>query len=71
MVIDRNLSPGSGGIFSQEIRAVLYETGQKIPVISAIGGIGGVDVTIEDLDRLVQRVREGGNLTGETIWMGD
>ncbi|MBW1929966.1 MAG: pyruvate ferredoxin oxidoreductase [Deltaproteobacteria bacterium] len=71
VVIDRNLSPGSGGIFSQEIRAVLYETGQKIPVISAIGGIGGVDVTIEDLDRLVQRVREGGNLTGETIWMGD
>lgn len=71
VVIDRNLSPGSGGIFSQEIRAVLYETGQKIPVISAIGGVGGADVTIEDLDRLVQRVREGGNLTGETIWMED
>ncbi|MBW1667254.1 MAG: pyruvate ferredoxin oxidoreductase [Deltaproteobacteria bacterium] len=69
VVIDRNLSPGSGGIFSQEIRSAIYGIEAALPIVSVIGGLGGVDVSIEDLDRLVDRIREGGDLQDETIWM--
>jgi pyruvate/2-oxoacid:ferredoxin oxidoreductase alpha subunit len=69
VVIDRNLSPGGGGIFSQEIKACLYGTGDQIPLVSVIGGLGGVDVTPDHLDRLVDRVRGQKHVPGETIWM--
>lgn len=69
VVIDRNLSPGSGGIIAQEIKAVLYGTEREIPVVSVIGGLGGVDVSVEDLDRLVDSVREKRHLPDGINWM--
>jgi pyruvate ferredoxin oxidoreductase alpha subunit len=69
IVIDRNLSPGSGGIFAQEIRSALYATDEQIPLVSVIGGLGGVDVFPEHLDRLVDRVRLQRNNGSESVWM--
>ncbi|MBW1945414.1 MAG: pyruvate ferredoxin oxidoreductase [Deltaproteobacteria bacterium] len=69
VVIDRNLSPGGGGIFSQEIKASLYGTKDQIPLVSVIGGLGGVDVTPDHLDRLVGEVLEQKKVPPETIWM--
>jgi pyruvate/2-oxoacid:ferredoxin oxidoreductase alpha subunit len=69
VVIDRNLSPGAGGIFAQEIRASLYGTRRRIPVLNVIGGLGGVDVTVDHLDRLVDQVRQGQNLGSDIVWM--
>lgn len=69
IIIDRNLSPGAGGIFAQEIRASLYGTAEQIPLVSVIGGLGGVDVTVDHLEALVRRVRDGA-ITDETMhWM--
>jgi pyruvate/2-oxoacid:ferredoxin oxidoreductase alpha subunit len=69
VVIDRNLSPGAGGIFAQEIRASLYGTRRRIPVVNVIGGLGGVDVTVDHLDRLVDLVRQKQNLGSDIVWM--
>jgi pyruvate/2-oxoacid:ferredoxin oxidoreductase alpha subunit len=69
VVIDRNLSPGSGGIFAQEIKSALYGTEQEIPVVSVIGGLGGVDVSVEDLDHLIEGVRAHRHLPDEINWM--
>lgn len=69
VIIDRNLSPGSGGIFSQEIKACLYGSENQIPIVSVIGGLGGVDVTVDHLDRLVCEVIDQKETQSETIWM--
>ncbi len=69
IVIDRNLSPGSGGIFSQEIKASLYGSEDQIPIVSVIGGLGGVDVTVDHLDRLVCEVLKQKKAQPGTIWM--
>jgi pyruvate/2-oxoacid:ferredoxin oxidoreductase alpha subunit len=69
VVIDRNLSPGAGGIFAQEIKASLYGSRRRIPVVSVIGGLGGVDVTVEHLDRLVTRVRQKREAQEDFLWM--
>ena len=69
IVIDRNLSPGGGGIFAQEIKSALYATAEQIPLVSVIGGLGGVDVFPEHLDRLVDRVRLQSVTRSESIWM--
>ncbi|MCF8061276.1 MAG: pyruvate ferredoxin oxidoreductase [Deltaproteobacteria bacterium] len=69
VVVDRDLSPGGGGIFAQEVRAALHGTGPGIPVVSVIGGLGGVDVTPDHLDRLVTDLRSRRELPFETLWM--
>lgn len=69
VVIDRNLSPGCGGILVQEIRASLYGVDDCVSVVSVIGGLGGVDVTPEHLGRLVDKVRQLRGMTTDTIWM--
>ena len=71
IVLDRNLSPGSGGIFAQEIKASLYGSGQEIPITSVVGGLGGVDVTVDHLDRMVQQVKSEGFSApaSEFVWM--
>lgn len=69
VVIDRNLSPGGGGIFAQEIRASLYGSDVAVPVVSVIGGLGGVDVTPDHLDHVVNQIRQQLEPLTKTIWM--
>ena len=69
IIIDRNLSPGAGGIFAQEIKTSLYGTKEQIPLVSVIGGLGGVDVTVDHLDALVRRVREQSVTAEEIYWL--
>jgi len=69
LVIDRNLSPGAGGIFAQEIKAALYGGRKRIPIVSVIGGLGGVDVTKDHLDRLVSSIRQQRKVPADLLWM--
>lgn len=52
IVVDRNLSPGLGGIWAQEVRAAL--SGLPIYTYSYIAGLGGTDVTEKDLDKIIR-----------------
>jgi pyruvate/2-oxoacid:ferredoxin oxidoreductase alpha subunit len=66
-VLDRNLSPGIGGIFAQEIRAALAPLSSRPEVHSFIAGLGGRDITPDTLAKIVERT-----LTGppemESVW---
>jgi pyruvate ferredoxin oxidoreductase alpha subunit len=53
VVIDRNIGFSVGGIFAQEIRAALWNTGRIKPVFSYIAGIGGRDVTPETIEEIL------------------
>jgi pyruvate/2-oxoacid:ferredoxin oxidoreductase alpha subunit len=66
VVVDRNFSPGTGGIFAQEIRACLCPLTQRPRIIGAVAGLGGRDVTEYDFYDLANRALNG-NLKEETI----
>jgi pyruvate/2-oxoacid:ferredoxin oxidoreductase alpha subunit len=52
-VIDRNCSPGSGGIVASEVRAALHAHGEMdVPVLGYLAGLGGVDVSVERIVRI-------------------
>ena len=53
VVIDRNLSTGMGGVFANEIQAVLYPLEKQLVVYPAVAGIGGRDVTPDDVMGMV------------------
>jgi pyruvate/2-oxoacid:ferredoxin oxidoreductase alpha subunit len=55
-VIDRNLSPGLGGVFASEIRSALYALDNHPPVFSVVAGLGGRDVTPEDVEGILGHV---------------
>lgn len=59
VVADRNLSPGLGGIFAQEVRACLTNLSKPPKVYGAVAGLGGRDVTESDLYQLAERALSG------------
>lgn len=64
-VLDRNHSPGSGGIFGTEVAAALRD--RDVVVQDYIVGLGGGDVTPAVLDRVIDDIqsRDG---AGEPVW---
>ncbi len=68
-VIDRDFSPGCGGIFAQEIKSVLQGTQSGLPVYPFIAGLGGKDVTDKDIERIVEQTHQLPK-PGEITWIG-
>lgn len=66
IVIDRNCSPGAGGILAQELKALLYSDGPG-PVVQNLILAGGIDLSPQALQQLVNEpVRDSaGNLITE------
>jgi pyruvate ferredoxin oxidoreductase alpha subunit len=60
VVIDRDYSFGFGGILAKSIQAQ-----QKIDVYSVIAGLGGQEVTYEDIADFIRKRR-----IGEEFWFG-
>ncbi|MBI5014404.1 MAG: pyruvate ferredoxin oxidoreductase [Deltaproteobacteria bacterium] len=54
-VLDRNLSPGVGGIFAQEIRAALAGLDPMPTIFPFVAGLGGRDVTPASIGSVVER----------------
>jgi pyruvate/2-oxoacid:ferredoxin oxidoreductase alpha subunit len=73
VVLDRNVSPGHGGIFAEELRSALYDLpADERPLVEGyIVGLGGRDVTpqvvAECLDRGAQAVAAEAR---EDLWVG-
>ncbi|NQS98923.1 MAG: pyruvate ferredoxin oxidoreductase [candidate division Zixibacteria bacterium] len=55
-VIDRNISPGHGGIFAQEIKSALYnQPVSKRPMLFPfIAGLGGRDIRPETVNQIIE-----------------
>jgi pyruvate/2-oxoacid:ferredoxin oxidoreductase alpha subunit len=68
-VIDRDFSPGCGGIFAQEIRSALQGIQPSLPVYPFIAGLGGKDVTDKDIERIIDQTHTMLK-PGEITWIG-
>jgi 2-oxoisovalerate ferredoxin oxidoreductase alpha subunit len=58
-VIDRNISFGHEGIFFSETKAALYNTQNRPKVFNFIVGLGGRDVTPEDIEEMIHLTTSG------------
>lgn len=67
-VIERDVIPGQGGIFCQEIKWALSGH-QPVPVYGFVSGLGGNDITIGLIEKaILYAMRE--EPTEEVIWLG-
>jgi 2-oxoisovalerate ferredoxin oxidoreductase alpha subunit len=70
IVLDRNYSLGSGGIFAQELAQALYRLPTK-PVIRDLVLTGGIDLTGEMLLRMIDAERADNNFPYLKVWGDD
>ncbi|MCC7462693.1 MAG: pyruvate ferredoxin oxidoreductase [Gammaproteobacteria bacterium] len=57
VVLDRNLSPGAGGVLHQELRAALYGVAAAPRIHGLLAGVGGVNVSPERIVDFVHGTR--------------
>jgi pyruvate ferredoxin oxidoreductase alpha subunit len=74
-VIDRDFSLGSpylSGVLATEIRAALYPTAKRPPVIDFICGLGGREVTLPDVHKMSDNIYQAaeGKSQPLTQWIG-
>jgi pyruvate/2-oxoacid:ferredoxin oxidoreductase alpha subunit len=75
-VLDRNISPGHGGIFAEEIRSALYDLPEdrRPTVYGYIIGLGGRDVTPAVIEECLDRTRAAADAKQtperEDLWVG-
>jgi pyruvate/2-oxoacid:ferredoxin oxidoreductase alpha subunit len=69
-VLDRNLSPGTGGVFTQELRAILNRNGRQNRVGEFIAGLGGRDITAENIEMIFDRLANGEIDRSVIQWIG-
>jgi pyruvate ferredoxin oxidoreductase alpha subunit len=75
-VIDRDYSFGSpfaSGVVANEIRASLYNADRRPPLLSFISGLGGREVTLEDVSKatdMCYSAANSGKSDATTHWLG-
>ncbi len=71
-VLDRNISPGHGGIFAEEIRSALYDVPpEDRPILFGyVLGLGGRDVTPAVIDDIIDNTRTKARPEREDLWVG-
>jgi NAD(P)H-nitrite reductase large subunit len=68
LVLDRNYSPGHGGVLHQELRAALYGMRGAPPIHGVLAGVGGVNVSPEKIAEWV-RTAAASAAEPESVWM--
>jgi pyruvate ferredoxin oxidoreductase alpha subunit len=75
-VIDRDYSMGSpfgSGVVANEVRAALYNAEQRPPLVGFICGLGGREVTLEDVYKATEicyAAAKAGRAERGTYWLG-
>ncbi|MGB8951118.1 MAG: hypothetical protein WCC06_00420 [Candidatus Aminicenantales bacterium] len=69
-VVDRNISYGHHGIFSQEVKSALYGSTNGLPVFSFITGLGGRDITPSTFREIVEYTLSKERAEEEIVWIG-
>jgi pyruvate ferredoxin oxidoreductase alpha subunit len=71
-VLDRNISPGHGGIFAEETRSALYDLPDedRPTLFGYVLGLGGRDVTPDVVQEIVDRTVEAERPEREDLWVG-
>lgn len=70
LVIERDISPGQGGIFCQEVRWAMSGERNGRDVYGFIAGLGGADITPGMIERAIQFALESERPVQEAIWLG-
>jgi len=68
LVLDRNYSPGHGGVLHQELRAALYGTPDAPRIHGYLAGVGGVNVSPEKIAEFV-RMASASEAQPDSIWV--
>jgi len=71
-VLDRNVSPGHGGIFAEELRSALYDLpdAERPELFGFVLGLGGRDVTPAVIDEVIEKSRTATVPGREDLWVG-
>lgn len=71
-VLDRNVSPGHGGIFAEETRSALYDVPleDRPTLFGYVLGLGGRDVTPSVIEAIVDRTRVAEVPERQDLWVG-
>jgi len=69
-VLDRDNSLGAGGIVAQEVKAALYGAVKKPRVFEFIAGLGGKDITPEDIGEIFDYTMSHPSPNGAPVWVG-
>ncbi|MDH5186517.1 MAG: pyruvate ferredoxin oxidoreductase [candidate division WOR-3 bacterium] len=70
VVIDRNISFGHSGVFCQEIKSALYGLPVQPTIFGFIIGIGGRDVTAQDIEEIVDYASKTEKPDSIILWRG-
>jgi len=68
VVLDRNHSPGCGGVLHQELRAALYGMADAPRMHGLLAGVGGVNVSPDRIAAFVQQALQG-QAAAESVWV--
>jgi pyruvate/2-oxoacid:ferredoxin oxidoreductase alpha subunit len=70
-VIDRNICPGVGGIWAQELKSALYDmpSNERPAIFSFIAGLGGRDITLQTVTEAFQIIKESEYPKQEIYWL--
>jgi pyruvate/2-oxoacid:ferredoxin oxidoreductase alpha subunit len=71
-VLDRNVSPGHGGIFAEELRSALFDlpADERPAVFGYVLGLGGRDVTPAVINDVIDRTAAAAAPEREDLWVG-
>jgi pyruvate/2-oxoacid:ferredoxin oxidoreductase alpha subunit len=70
LVIDRNLSPGQGGIFYQELKGALCGAVAADQMYGFISGLGGADITSALIEKAIMFTVNASLPPEEPVWLG-
>lgn len=68
VVIDRNLTGGLGGVFASEIQSALFPLDHRPLVFPVVAGLGGRDVSPEDLEGILEYALKHEGPVQETLY---
>ena len=68
LVLDRNYSPGCGGVLHQELRAALYGFADAPRIHGYLAGVGGVNVSVDKIGEFVRAALSNAPKP-ESVWV--
>ena len=70
LVIERDISPGQGGIFCQELRWAMSGASNAEYIYGFVSGLGGADITPDLVEKAVRFTMDTDQPVREVIWLG-
>ncbi|MBW1772255.1 MAG: pyruvate ferredoxin oxidoreductase [Deltaproteobacteria bacterium] len=70
LVIERDISPGQGGIFCQELKWALSDTEEGKRIFGFVSGLGGADITSDLIQKAIEYTIKRDRPEQDVIWLG-